>query len=1602
MRAMNLRHNLIVSLLLLVFSALSIAQDIVGVIPDHIKRQNVDERLQPLGNNLLGDSIDINTGTVHFTNVDVSIPGNFDLSVGISRTFESGYDRANTDAAIDYDGLPRGPRKYMADWDLDIPSIRWIYPLQTGINGLKAIPKERTRNFCGSNQTLPYINLRHDDGIVNILGTSVEHFELSNEMDLYIPGVGSQKLLDEPTGVDFPSDVIKTTKDYWIAKCIPANDGAQGLLVTSPNGTKYYFDKFYYAPSTGVQTIYVFTNDTQPLDFPVTPNIPGAHGIYNTTVPRVTSTLMVSKVEDIYGNWVEYDYTDSLLTSIRSSDDRKVNITYEENDDKIKTINVNGRIWTYNYLKNGSGRFYLESVIRPDSREWVYDFGAKPLFAMPEHETEDYACKSEDVTLNVKHPNGVSGIFTFSEKSHRKVMGPYSGTSYPCNILSPLSFKTTSYYDVMSLVSKTLSGPGVDGYTWTFDYQEKISGEAGSKWTEVTKPNELKTRHVYHVGGSLDGLKKEEVNYNLSIDTPISKVEYEYEVENAVGITHLTNELQAKFVNPRHQSKVVTTQYYDSVTNVYTTEMDYKLDQFSEDYSFGAPVSKNESNDFTDNIKNTTWSYEHDKVKWQLRKPTKTTVSPNGAEVSEFEYYASSHATYANLPQSKKSFGLWQHKYKEFHSDGSVKKVEFNAPLLKSDDSSSYRYVIFNEYHRGILTSMTLPNRTNDSDVNKISATRIVDDNGWVTSVVDFNGSVVNYGYDEIGRLKYVDPSNSEELDTFISWSFDTNDQTIRTSKRCTLNSTKANCTDTPIVTTTTTYDALLRPKLIKTQDADKTVFLTKQYDFNNQLLFESFPSSDSFEPMGSIYEYDELSRLESITTTGGGSVTNEYLAGNKIQVTDAENNITTTTYLAYGSPSYEQATKIESPENVTTDININIFGNIESITQSGFSGSTAISQTEYRAYDTAQRLCQIKRDDVGTTVFNLNANGSINWQAQGQTATSNTSCNVTASTTTKVSYTYDNLGDRSSIIYGDGAPTRTFTMDNNGNIKSITGSGFSQSYNYNSLNLLEDETLTIDGRVESLTLSYGYDTLGNLSSLKYPDGSAPVEFTPNGFGQATQAIRTATAEVFVKGDSNKATYYPNGIVKSFTYGNGIVHNTTLNDRQIPSQIADKLGSSDIMNLSYTYDNNNNITSLKNTRDEGAYSLTNLAYDGLDRLISTTGMMLGIGSSTISYDGLGNIRSYSNDSLFNPSDLTYNYKTNFQLNYVNTTGTNTKVRDFSASDSYDTKGNVLKNGNTEGINTFEYNLDNQMTEAGTNRYTYDGYNRRIKTVDSKGTSYSFYSQAGKLLYRETPEGGINYIFLGDKLIAKEGTGVVSSGDSTMNYKPFGESIEEPKDDVGYTGHKFDTDLGLSYMQARYYDPVIGRFYSNDPVGWTPENPVMSFNRYLYVNNNPYKYTDPDGKFIFTAIAVGLIAYSAYEGYQDGGATGALAEASGYNDAMDSVSSFQSGDYSGAAVAAVGIVCKACKATRKITGPAFETTAEAADQAAKLGYKEVKGVVNKANQKVFHNKKADPKFISRDADGHNGGAFKGADTANGLNKKKTRSGTYDKDLKKIGS
>ncbi|WP_081926688.1 MULTISPECIES: RHS repeat-associated core domain-containing protein [unclassified Alteromonas] len=67
------------------------------------------------------------------------------------------------------------------------------------------------------------------------------------------------------------------------------------------------------------------------------------------------------------------------------------------------------------------------------------------------------------------------------------------------------------------------------------------------------------------------------------------------------------------------------------------------------------------------------------------------------------------------------------------------------------------------------------------------------------------------------------------------------------------------------------------------------------------------------------------------------------------------------------------------------------------------------------------------------------------------------------------------------------------------------------------------------------------------------------------------------------------------------------------------------------------------------------------------------------------------------------------------------------------------------------------------------------------------------------------------------------------------------------------------------MQERYYDPVIGRFYSNGASGHMQRGNSIAhgFNRYAYASNNPYKYTDPDGEFdILNVIGAVVGAYDA--------------------------------------------------------------------------------------------------------------------------------------------
>ncbi len=82
------------------------------------------------------------------------------------------------------------------------------------------------------------------------------------------------------------------------------------------------------------------------------------------------------------------------------------------------------------------------------------------------------------------------------------------------------------------------------------------------------------------------------------------------------------------------------------------------------------------------------------------------------------------------------------------------------------------------------------------------------------------------------------------------------------------------------------------------------------------------------------------------------------------------------------------------------------------------------------------------------------------------------------------------------------------------------------------------------------------------------------------------------------------------------------------------------------------------------------------------------------------------------------------------------------------------------------------------------------------------------------------------------------------------YAPYGERYTHDdtstQNGLWYTGKPTEDVTGLAYYGGRWYSPSIGRFYGVDPQRFN-ENKSVSFNRYAYANNNPYRYFDPDGR-----------------------------------------------------------------------------------------------------------------------------------------------------------
>lgn len=132
-------------------------------------------------------------------------------------------------------------------------------------------------------------------------------------------------------------------------------------------------------------------------------------------------------------------------------------------------------------------------------------------------------------------------------------------------------------------------------------------------------------------------------------------------------------------------------------------------------------------------------------------------------------------------------------------------------------------------------------------------------------------------------------------------------------------------------------------------------------------------------------------------------------------------------------------------------------------------------------------------------------------------------------------------------------------------------------------------------------------------------------------------------------------------------------------------------------------------------------------------------------------------------------------------------------------------------------------------------------------MKKKGLGWLAFPLLALLSLVHAQPGKVTYVYTdpqGTPLAEADANGNITA---TFDYKPYGsQALGAPVNGPGYTGHVNDQDTGLVYMQARYYDPNVGRFISVDPEAPSAGN-VFSFARFPYANNNPIVNLDPDGR-----------------------------------------------------------------------------------------------------------------------------------------------------------
>lgn len=199
----------------------------------------------------------------------------------------------------------------------------------------------------------------------------------------------------------------------------------------------------------------------------------------------------------------------------------------------------------------------------------------------------------------------------------------------------------------------------------------------------------------------------------------------------------------------------------------------------------------------------------------------------------------------------------------------------------------------------------------------------------------------------------------------------------------------------------------------------------------------------------------------------------------------------------------------------------------------------------------------------------------------------------------------------------------------------------------------------------------------------------------------------------------------------------------------------------------------------------------------------------------------------------------------------------------TATPTYDANGNTL----SDGTNTYVWNARNQLASMNTSGETfqYDSFGRRVsKKIVSTTTNYLYdgvnpaQELSGTTVTANLLTGGIDEYFLrtdstGARNFLADGVGsTLALTDSTgtiqtqYSFDPFGNTTSSGASSTSsyqYTGREND-GTGLYFYRARYYNPTLQRFISEDPIGFAGGDA----NLYAYVGNSPTNFFDPIGEF----------------------------------------------------------------------------------------------------------------------------------------------------------